>query len=120
MNTEDVLGKRKSGGFGWASAMLRSNVDTNGYIKHITNTINLRLFDNKELLTYAVGSAGFLILIDDQVVIKGDMDFVERCRAISVTEFERVIINRLLEMGYSFHNTDGYYYKAVMKQTAEK
>jgi hypothetical protein len=120
MNTKDVISKRKSGGFGWASAMLRSNVDTNGYIKHITNTINLRLFDNNEVLTYAIKSAGFLILIDDQVVVKGTMDFVEHCRSISVTEFERIIISRLLEMGYRFNQADDYYYKAIMKQTVGK
>lgn len=68
------------------------------------------------MLTYAVGSAGFLILIDNKVVLKGDMGFVENCRAISVTEFERAIISSLLKMGYEFDEADDYY-KAVMKQS---
>ena len=79
--------------------------------------MNLRLFNNEGVLTYAVGSAGFLILIGDKVLIKGDMDFVENCRAVSVTEFERIIISRLLEMGYEFDEADDYYYKAVMRQS---
>lgn len=115
MSTKSVINKRKVGGFGLSSSIVRSNIDDEGYIKYIIGVINLRLFDNKDMLTYRIGTAGFQIIYNnwDSIIIR-DLDFVKYCRSISITEFERVIIQRLLDIGYDFCK-DNKYFKEIMK-----
>lgn len=125
MKTNSEINKRKVGGFGLASSMIRSNMDTEDYLKHIINVINYRLFENQEILSYRLGHFWFELRIidtrcspyedfplDHEICI--EEDFIEYCRGTSVTKLERVIIEHLIKLGYQF-DTNNEYYRAVFK-----
>ncbi len=104
---------RKHVGFNFASAMLRYNIDAEGYIELIADSINRFLFNGDRALNPIISGGSFCMIYNNRIILSESLDYVESCRAVSFREFDRVLVNLLEREGCIF-DKGNFYYEGVM------
>lgn len=109
MNNVNTETRRVVGGNSFIDSIIRTNSNTEEYVKYVISIINKKLFEDEKVITYKIHQQTALIYCNKKKVIENLFEEIETFRQKSILTFDMTLLELIKLKINDFDETSNYY-----------